>query len=404
MRLVLILFFLYSNSLKAIDTGDGSDGVCNVTGGADTQISSAKKSYQCTSLVIDANLNDFRGDQAGRGGAILLIKVQGNVTVNAGVTLDLSGEAGIDGNNIAGVKAGGRAGAGGSDGGSSPGLLTTGANGSGSGAGSGGTFVAINTGVSSYGGGGGGGSYKTQGATASSDGEDVGGTGSIFGSKGASGNIFGDENNFDTSFVGGSGGGAGGGGDTGVSSVSGSTGGGGGGAIRIVAGGNITIDGSIISKGGNGGGAAGTASSGGGGGGSGGAIWLQAAGELTVSASGVVTALGGSQGQNDGGVGLGGEGGNGRIRLDDGNGVITNNGTVSPAAVSTSFIPSAVSSGSSSLSRQYSSSVSCGKIILDNESRYNNKLNFIFNFLLGFILIQIFVIPTRALARNQKRN
>ncbi|MEA9356865.1 hypothetical protein SHI21_11640 [Bacteriovorax sp. PP10] len=376
---LLLATLLISQSAFAIDAGDGSDGVCNITGGAGTQITSAKKYYQCSSLNIDANLDDFKGSQAGAGGAALVIKVQGNVTVVAGVTVDLSGDNGLAGNTTAGVKAGGVAGAGGFSGGAASGLNLDGVNGSGAGGGLKGLQVDQNL-LFSYGGGGGGGSYKTQGITLSVDGEDVGGNGTSNGSGGAQGFVYGDEATFETSFTGGSGGAGGGGGqENGQSDISGSSGGGGGGALHIIAGGNITVDGSIISRGGNGGGIAATQFAGGGGAGSGGAIWLQAGGNLIVSASGTITSLGGTQGTNDGGYD-GGNGGDGRIRLDDGDGVITMIGgsTVSPAPYSTSFTPTPITSGTSAINRQYASGVSCASVALgDEEKPFNNLMNLI---------------------------
>lgn len=375
MKLLLALLVV-SHSAFAIDTGDGSDGVCNITGGADTQITSARKLYQCSSLNIDANLDDFSGSQAGAGGAALVIKVQGNVTVGAGVTIDLSGDNGIPGTNAAGVIAGGAAGAGGFSGGSSPGQSVDGQNGNGAGGGFKGLAVPM-TAVFSYGGGGGGGSYKTQGATLAQDGEDIG-VGTDLGSGGAQGFVNGNEAAFDSIFVGGSGGAAGGGAqENGQPDISGSSGGGGGGAIRIIAGGDIIVDGSIISKGGDGGGTGATNYAGSGGGGSGGAIWLQAGGNLTVS--GMITSLGGNPGSNSGGY-SGGSGGDGRIRLDDGDGVINIIGgsTISPAPYSTSFTPTPLTSGSNAIGRQYASGVSCASVALDDyEKPYNNLMNLI---------------------------
>ena len=77
--IVVLSFLSY-----AYDVGDGSDGTCDLAGGATTQITSARKSYQCTSLSLSQSSNIFRGDNAGAGGSIIQIKVQGNVTVSAG--------------------------------------------------------------------------------------------------------------------------------------------------------------------------------------------------------------------------------------------------------------------------------------------------------------------------------
>lgn len=383
--LILFLFFLIiTDQSFAIDVGNGSDGTCDVSGAATTQITAARKSYQCTTLNIDGNLNVFRGDQAGAGGAILLIKVQGNVTIGVGNTIDLTGNVGANGNIVA-IAAGGAAGAGGSAGGSS--TLTVGASGSGSGGGTGGLFGAF-TGVSdSIGGGGGGGSYGSVGGTLPLNGDQ---NGSVI-AAGTNGVVFGAEINFDTSFVGGSGGAAGGSAfDLGNNRWFGSAGGGGGGAIRILSGGNIVVDGSIISNGGAGGGTAAEVSSGGGGGGSGGAIWLQAAGTLTVSATGVINATGGAIGINSSGfLGFGGDGGNGRVRLDDADGAVTNLGAVSPAAFSTTFVPTAITSGTSELSRQYSSSISCAKVLTDDQSPLNNLINVFLGIMIAMVVYLI---------------
>lgn len=374
---MLALFLLSSTSAFAIDTGNGSDGACT-----NASFVVAKRSYQCTTLTINASLNIFKAV----GGAQVVIKVQGDVNITAAGTIDLSGANGSAG-DLVGSVAGGLGGAGGSAGGNSGdatiGISMDGSNGNGSGAGVGGKFVNA-VGGTSYGGGGGGGSFKDVSATLASNGDD--GVASKVNTAGANGSTYFPEANFDTSFAGGSGGAAGGGGVDVATPHSGSSGGGGGGAIRIVSGGNILIDGSIISKGGNGGGTAGiTVSSGGGGGASGGGIWLQAAGTLTVSAGAVITALPGVHGDNlsNGFSGIGGDGGNGRIRLDSGNGVITNAGTINPAPYSTSFTPTPISSGTTAISRQYSSAVSCARVSLEHDQSKNIMLNILVGILIA---------------------
>lgn len=366
--LFILFYFSVAPFAHAIDVGDGSDGACT-----EASFLVGKRTYQCTTLTISANVNLFKG----QGGSSIVIKVQNNVTIDPGVTIDIGGNDGLDGTTAA--VNGGAGGPGGGSGGNSR-LGLDGLSGSGSGAGTAGKFVA-NLGVRSYGGGGGGASYKTISGTTASDGDDGGGGGTVPGTAGANGSVYASEATFDTTFAGGSGGAAGGGADNGGTIVSGSSGGGGGGAIRIISGGNIVIDGQITSKGGNGGGVAGTISSGAGGAASGGAIWLQAAGTLTVSASGTLTALGGTGGTNDSGVsGLGGDGGDGRIRLDDADGVITNNGTVTPAPFSASFSPT--TAGTSSVTaRQYSSSISCAKV--SEEFNQNHLINLVFGFLIA---------------------
>ena len=389
MKFFLALYVI-SQSAFAIDVGNGSDGNCNVTGGTTTKITSAKKYYQCENLNIDANLYDFQGSQAGAGGEALLIKVQGNVTIAAGVTVDLSGEGGFAGDAIFGIKTGGRGGAGGFSGGSTLGPNLDGVNGSGTGGGFKGRQVDHQL-MYSYGGGGGGGSYKNQGVILATDGDDIGNTGSKPGTGGEQGVIYGDEAIFESSFTGGSGGAGGGGGQESTQpDFSGSSGGGGGGAIHIVAGGNITIDGSIISNGGGGGGIG--SKSGGGGGGSGGAIWLQAGKNIVVSNSGSITSSGGAKGLSVGAFG-GGEGGQGRIRLDDNDGIIEIIGspTISPTPYSTTSsaasIPSSIpTSEVNAITKQYTSGVSCASVALDEkEKMYNNLLNLI----LGMSIISL---------------
>lgn len=379
MKFALTLFLFLNTFAFAMDVGDGSDGSCDVLGTATTQITAAKKYYQCTTLNINGNLSSFKGGQPGAGGVPLFIKVLGSVTISSGTTLDLSGANGIAGSATA--ASGGSAGTGGSAGGSSL-VGANGLNGNGSGGGIGGSNVISNpAGTTSYGGGGGGGSYKTKSATVAVDGFNS--AGAAPGSGGANGNNFLlSESQFDTSFVGGSGGAAGGGAFT-TALVSGSSGGGGGGAIRIVAGGNVQIDGTIISNGGNGGGVGAptpTPSSGGGGGASGGAIWFQAAGTLTVSATGVISAIGGVGGTNDFSI-SGGNGGNGGIRLDSGNGTITNLGSITPAPYSTTFVPTI--SSATSASRQYASSISCAKVSIEDDQNKNLLLNFLFGLIIS---------------------
>ncbi len=359
-KLLLLGLFFLKNAM-AIDLGNGADGTCDVSGGATTQINSSKKTYQCTSLIINGNLNDFKGGQPGGGGSALVIKVLGTVTINAGTVIDLSGQNGTDGSAGLGTIAGGAGGAGGGAGGD--GSFANGANGSGLGAGAGGDLVSLSGGAASFGGGGGGGSYKSVSTTLASSGND--GVGAVPSTEGSNGSVYGNESNFENSFLGGSGGGAGGGASDNVpTQYKGSSGGGGGGAIMIVAGGNIQIDGEIKVHGGNGGGSLGIQSSGGGGGGSGGAIWIMSEGDITVGASGVLDARSGATestgGKNNGLDGYGGNGGNGRIRLDDKDGAITNLGTVTPSAYVSTFV-----STTNPITSEFKSSINCNRVLID---------------------------------------
>lgn len=370
---MLILFLFPLSSAFCIDTGDGSDGACKAT---THFLVASKRNYNCTTLDIDGPINLFKG----AAGTPVVIKVLGNATIS--FPIDLSGDTGTDGDASTGV-AGGSSGAGGYAGGNS--TLANGVNGGGLGGGVAGKFVAPDPG--SYGGGGGGGSYKTQAAT-----QPVAGFGSGSGTNPLSAGsnalaIIGDEDAFDSAFIGGQGGAAGGGGFDGTASC-GSSGGGGGGALHIVTGGDITLDAAIIANGGNGGGFTGPAiSGGGGGGGSGGAVWLQAAGELSITLNGSISAVGGLKGTNLFAI-AGGDGGDGGIRLDDGDGNITIDplASITPSHLSRAFTPTVATS----LPRQYNSSVSCARVAIDDEQMKNSLLNILIGIMiasLGYLFV-----------------
>ena len=377
---IMIIFFIVFQSAFAIDTGDGSDGACNVKGGQDTLITASRKSYQCTTLDLDANL-----DLSGSGGSALVIKVQGDVVVFENIKIDLSGADGREGDEYA-VKLGGTGGPGGGKGGDAPGFTLAGLQGTGEGAGSAGLYVTPFI-SSSYGGGGGGGSYKVKSLNKGVDGDSAG-AGSVQGTGGLNGSVYGDEANFESTFLGGSGGAAGGAGMNTNIPINGSSGGGGGGALHIIAGRNIDVNGWLSSEGGNGGGFMTTQFAGGGGAGSGGAIWLQAAGDLTVYSSGKTTTSGGRKGNNFDGYN-GGDGGEGRIRLDDSDGIITTIGspTISSSPHSKPFVPTAIpSAGVNAITKQYKSGVSCASVALDEPNRiYINLMNLILGLIIVFL-------------------
>ncbi len=158
---------------------------------------------------------------------------------------------------------------------------------------------------------------------------------------------------------GGSGGGGGGGEDDRNSSnllgtadsgdEGGGGGGGGGGAIQLVSYLNITVSGRVSCNGGRGGNTSvdeaqtDFGEGAGGGGGSGGSIWIQCRGTATVNSGAIMEALGGSGGSGyaDGSslVYVGGSGGEGRIRVEDGDGIISLPGTVQPNASTAAFAP-----------------------------------------------------------------
>jgi hypothetical protein len=383
MKYFWILVLFISIQVRAEDVGNGIDGACTTA-----TITTAKRSYQCTSLTIDNDLVVFSGNNpAGANGAPLVIKVQTDVIFVSGKIIDLSGQDGVNGgsNLPPFVYSGGRGGAGGNTGGNAH-YGGNGLDGLGDidGIGTGGLFVPPDIPAhNSYGGGGGGGSYGVEVTLDPTDGDDGGGN--TIASKGSNGSDYGDEANFETSFTGGSGGGAGGGGDQGGTLFSGSSGAGGGGALHIIAGGNINIDGKILVNGGGGGGFALPAPisiSGGGGGGSGGAIWLQAAGQITITGTSEIFSKGGIGGENDL-AGFGGNGSIGRIRLDDGDGTVSG-GTITPVAYNSVFVPTTTPPPGPTPSpaplsvRQYSSGVSCAKVALDVSSE-----NFAINLILG---------------------
>lgn len=391
MNCVLVLFLLVfaSSQSYAIDVGDGSDGTCDTAGSANRTLNSSKRTYQCTSLTINSNSTVFKGI----GGSAVIIKVTGDVTIDSGATLDLSGASGTEGNATGPSIAGGLGGAGGFAGGNGTG--SHGNNGSGQGAGLKGFHVAATI-TKSFGGGGGGASYKNVSSTTPTNGSpDNGSSPSSPSSAGSNGSTYGNESSFDIGlFVGGSGGASGGAGDDGGSNTYyGSSGGGGGGAVIIIAGGKIDINGTIKTNGGNGGGTAGAIGNGGGGAGSGGSIWLMANGNISLYGNGSIFSNGGTGGINStsglGDYGVGGNGGDGRIRLDDQDGVIDNFGTgsISPSAYSTTFKSTALTS--SFTTNEFKSAVSCGRVSLEN------KYNFILNFVFAFSIVGFFASLSR---------
>jgi len=376
----LFILFLFSVSpfALAIDVGDGSDGACT-----QATFVAGKRTYQCSTLTISGPVNIFKA----QSGSALLIKVQSTVSITAAGSIDVSGGAGSNGSNASAVS-GGLGGPGAGNGGNSQFLVPPrgigntsgdGLSGTGSGAGTGGLFVDDDVAqTGSTGGGGGGGSLLTKNVTEPTDG-DTPTNSPALNTKGANGNNpLTSEAQFDSTFIGGAGGGAGGGGSqVGTrATLSGGSGGGGGGAIRIVSGGNIIIDGNITANGGAGGGD-GTTDIAGGGGGAGGIIWIQAAGTLTVTST--LSAIGGVQGTTLLGAGDGGAGGNGGIRLDSGGALDTTLATTNPPHYHTTFSPTSATSPMTT--RQYSSSISCAKVSLENDQK-----NFVINSIVGFII------------------
>lgn len=342
MKKILYTFLISSLSLSSfatIDSGDGSDGVCNWSGNI------ASGTYNCTDLTINSAVTIT-------GTSALIIKVQGDVNISS--TLNLNGKDG---------SAGGTGVAGGYDRGSGPVANTAG-------------NMGIVGGLAS--GGGSGGSHKTLGAAGAAGGGTAGAAPTM---------TYDSEANFKTTMTGGAGGGNTQD-DANISYGSDVPGGGGGGVLRISSGGTITISGTISANGGSG--DSGLGDSGGGGGGAGGAIFLEC--EDQINLTGTISATGGAGGTKAGTGGNGGAGGNGLIRLDDYDGSVSG-GTVTPSAYlqATSNV-----SGTSNL-KTYTSDIAPGCALRENQKE--NDKNFFLSFLL---LISIIVFSKRYFLKNHQ--
>lgn len=325
--IILTAFFSTISLAQTIDTGTGVDGACT-----EATITTGQ-TYNCTSLNINSPISVTQGIPNDP----LIIKVQGDVTINSAISLN--GQS----SNYA--------------------LFTSNSDG-GPGAGNGGSYSSVPSDADSptagggssgftgsCGGSGGGGSFVTLGA----NGENcpTGGAG------GARGPLTYDP--LTQTFRGGYGGGSGADGADGNAGG----GGGGGGALHIMAGGTVTINANISAKGGNGGSATGTQSGGPGGGGSGGVIWIQTLGQMTNN--GTIDVSGGLGGTSPLAY-KGGNGGNGVFKLEDADGVISGTGS---------------GSGASSTSEKLTSSISCGTLSLNDKSTFA-QLGF------GFFLVSLF--------------
>jgi hypothetical protein len=349
MRLLLFTLLISTSLYAQMDTGDGSLGPCTratFSGGG---------TYNCASLDISAGA----AVTFGNGAAPVIIKVQGNVTLNA--ALSVAGIAGNPDLDINGAnQSGGLNGPGATPGG---GVLA------GSFAPQNGTDHVLATdsngkagGNGLCGGGGGGGAFAIVG--------DPGSDCSSPGPGGLGGNIF--YSDIPSPLVGGLGGGSGGDGLAGFYGA----GGGGGGALLIMAGGNIIINGNISARGGNGGTSAANAGQGGGGGGggSGGVVAIKSSGQITNN--GAIDADGGTGGAaaNNGD---GGDGGHGFVLLEDADGIIDGIGTIPPLYGET---------GTSISQRQKSSKVtsdiSCG-MIKPNEDSNSALMQIVLGFMLA---------------------
>lgn len=334
-----LLLFLPLTVWSQADPGDGSSGACTgntITGGAAV--------YNCTTLTITSGVYNFPANPA----PVVRVKVQGNVTIASGVTLNLSGADGLP--DATEAQPGALAGPGGEDGGGNNA-------GPEDAPGTNGGLQGISDAVPTCGGGGGGGGFATAGSAGSPcSGSGLGGAAGAF-------------YDINILFRGGFGGGAGGLGEFGNPLETG-TGGGGGGAIWISAGGDITMNGSIDVSGGKGGN--GISASGGGGGGSGGAIRIQALGEIVNNAN--FDLSGGIGGSGNPPGARGGNGAAGIYQFEDADNVIQGVGT------------GAVGSGSSVTSETLHSSITCGSVKMKGE---NQAFTMMMGFLLAVILVRI---------------
>lgn len=345
MRLLLFSLLITSSVLAQVDTGNGSNGVCTratiANGGT----------FNCTSLDISGAPFTFNN-----GASAVVIKVQGNVSINTSVSL-AGGIGGSDLDVYGAIVPGGSAGPGATPGGGVDGSFTaqdgidhpllTSSNGK--------------AGVAGLcGGGGGGGSFAALGTNGTA----------CNGSFGIAGSLY--FNNIPSPLVGGLGGGSGG---EGLVTVYGA-GGGGGGSLIIMAGGNIIINGNISARGGNGGSAANNSGNGGGGGGggSGGVVAIFSLGQITNN--GMIDADGGIGGVAAAG-GNGGNGGHGFVELEDIDGNIDGIGS----------IPSYGNSGGSvsRSQKKISSSISCG-MIKPNEDSNSTLMQMLVGFMMAALM------------------
>ncbi len=324
--LLLISLFFTSQAFGQADPGNGSTGPC--TGAT---ITSGLAVYNCSTLTISPGVYNFPASPA----PVVRVKVQGAVSIAAGVTLNLSGEDGVA--DATEAQPGGLGGAGADDGGGNIAGPTDPAAG---GATQGGSSITC-------GGGGGGGGFTNLGD---------GGTLCI----GSAGGTGGATHNINILFRGGFGGAPGGLGEF-FNPFETGTGGGGGGAIWISAGGDININGSIDVSGGNGG--PGLSDSGGGGGGSGGAIRIQSLGAIVNNA--IFNISGGTGGPGQDAGARGGNGSVGVFQFEDADNVVYGTGTGATLFPGDSF----------------NSSISCGAVKMKDDQ------NLLFQMMIGFALI-----------------
>lgn len=336
----LLPLFTTLSAFAQIDVGDGSTGACT-----NSTIQNGG-TLNCTTLNISGTVTFTDNSPA------LIIKVQGDVSINGTIILD-----GKNGTALAaaGAQPGAAAGPGAGQGGGRDAfdIPQAGSDASSSSGQPGGSGTC--------GGGGGGAGFITDGTN---------GVLCVDGLSGIKG-IKVDPSEFDFSspsiFRGGFGGGAGGeaGADIG-------SGGGGGGGIHIMAGGKVLINGSISSKGGNGG--TPVANGGGGGAGSGGVIWIESLDQITNNA--LFDLRGGTGGNSPGGNG--GAGSSGVYKLTDADNIIE--------GIGTGTTPSAA--------ENLNSNISCGTVATQRDEN-----QFFFQLLAGFSLIMIWNKLSRKLLK-----
>ena len=367
MRLALFLTLFCSLSAFAQDCDWSSEADGDVpavdTSGSFNQISCPGN------LTISGNFdfNNLAGIDLSKPA---LIEVNGNMTINSGVTVSLNGGQGGAGNSITGNIIGGASSLSGANGGGNFGTAEDGegypkppATPIGQGSGKPGQ-----DGIGATPGSGGGGANFLDATGTNGVSSGVAG--------GAEGSLVSNSNfNFSALFFGGNGGGAGGIGNNG--NDYGGGGGGGAGALKLSIAGNLILlsNAKITANGGNGG--TGFGQGAGGGGGSGGAIHIVSSGNITIdSAAGtIIQAIGGLAGVAGGTGVAGGSGGNGVIRIEYA-GSIIGGGQVSPT-------PTLVDTSATSVNQQlqkFSSDISCGAIPRQDHSSSSWQI------LLGFML------------------
>lgn len=371
----LLFFFLFSffSQAYALDTGTGADGVCNFNGGAETGTL-----FNCTELnVAPLSVTTFTGTSN------IIIKVQGDVNIQG--ELDVS-STGILGR--AGGFAGGNGGAtANGDSGDYPSSFINAR-------GNGGQGSGISPADECSGGSASGGRHSS--IDIPGNGDNATNIGPLLCNNPAVGGAaptqsYGSATSLHQNIFGGSGGGGGGAGYNGVGSVQGGFGGAGGGVLKIISGGDVTLNGATLKANGAPGNP-GTAisagiASGAGGGGAGGAILISALGNLQIISASTLEALGGAGGTNPNGVN-GSAGGRGIIRLEDDSGQIDTAQLTSNPPVSTGQNPvaAAQSSGSSqTLLTNSDISAGCAVREMDDLNPLAGILFFFF-FILGGLL------------------